>query len=240
MLSGRETLSLDGVGVRLGGFVLSGVTFAVGPGEVVGLVGHNGSGKSTTFRIIADLIRPTSGSITLGDLDHRADERAFKRRVCFVGDNNQTYAGMTVGAVLAFARRLYPNWDHDWCAQLCDELRLPLDTKVAHLSAGMRTKLGLVLGFSPRPDVIVLDEPTAGLDGASNEWIWQVVDRQSVEAGLAVIVSSHSRDDVAQHCSRVVLLEQGQIIDQIDIAGDRALARERLEGAMGRGGGHAR
>ena len=86
----------------------------------------------------------------------------------------------------------------------------------------------------------MLDEPTAGLDGASNEWIWQVVDRQSVEAGLAVIVSSHSRDDVAQHCSRVVLLEQGQIIDQIDIAGDRALARERLEGAMGRGGGHAR
>lgn len=235
----RATLKIDNVEVRLGVFHLSGISFEVAPGEVVGYLGHNGAGKSTTFRVISELVRPVGGTVRLGDLDHRKDEREFKRKVSFIGDNQHVYSGMRVAEVLDFASQFYPGWDHAWCAQMCDDLRLPLRAKTSHLSTGMRTKLGLVLGFSPRPEFVVMDEPTSGLDVASSEWIWEVIDAQVKAGRLGALVSSHSRDEVIEQCSRVIVLEDGHIREEIDLRGDRGRARVLVESAMGRGNVHA-
>lgn len=233
MSDSRGVLEIAGLGVRLGAFELRDVSMTVRSGEVVGLLGHNGSGKSTTFRIIADIVRPASGSVRLGGLDHRADERAFKQKVSFIGDNKSTYRGFTVAEVLEFTAQLYPRWDQRWCEDMCKELRLPVETKVKNLSTGMQAKLGLVLGFSPHPEFVVMDEATSGLDLRSTEWIWRVVEDQKVRTGLGVLMSSHKRDEVSEHCDRVVVLDDGQLLDEFELGSDARDNEERIGHLMG-------
>lgn len=208
-------LRLRDVSVRLGAFVLEGIDLDVGLGEVVGLLGHNGCGKSTTFRIIADVVRPARGSVTVDGFDHRLDEREFKRRVCFVGDNKGTFPKSRVSEALAFAAALYPRWDQAWCDDLCDQLFLPTDTEVEHLSTGMHTKLALVLALSARPSFLMLDEPTSGLDIESQQLIWKIIGNLSGSGEIGVLVSSHSADEVEEHCTRIVALENGAIREQL-------------------------
>jgi ABC-2 type transport system ATP-binding protein len=233
---GNDTLQLTDIGTRIGAFTLADITFELGMGEVVGYVGHNGSGKSTTFRIIGDLVRPTSGTVRFGELDHRADERRFKREVSIIGENASVYTSMRVSDVLAFARVFYRRWDDAWCRTMQRELRLPLDTKVAHLSTGMRTKLAIVLGLSGRPQIVVMDEPTSGLDPASQEWVWAVVDDQTRQGRMGFLVSSHSREEVVDHCTRVVVLDEGRIRERLDLAAPRSTNLVRLRAAMGGAG----
>ncbi len=170
-----DSLSVEGVSVRLGKFRLNDITFAINPGEVVGYLGHNGSGKTTTFRVIADIVRPQRGVVRLGVLDHRADEAAFKERVGIVGDNKSIYRNFRVGEVLQFAAAFYRQWDQPWCLDVCQNLHLPLTTQVKHLSTGMRAKLALILQLSAQPEFLVLDEPTSGLDAESAEWLWRLL-----------------------------------------------------------------
>jgi ABC-2 type transport system ATP-binding protein len=205
--------------VQLGTFVMTNISFWVTPGEIVGYLGHNGSGKTTTLRVMSNMVRPTAGTIRIGDLDHRADERAFKQRVSVVNDYHNAYQNLTVKEVLAFAAHFQPGWDERWCVQVCKGLRLPLEAKIRTLSKGMHTKLGIVMGLSPRPQFLVLDEPTAGMDQMSSEWIWAVI-RAWVDRGdLGVLVASHSLSEIVDQCSRVVLLEQGHIADQFYLEG---------------------
>lgn len=208
---GNNELVLDSLSVRLGEFQLADVGLTVTPGEVVGLVGHNGAGKTTTFRIIADLVRPAAGTVRLGDLDHRRDEREFKQHVGFVGDNKSPYAGMRVQDALAFATSLYPHWDDELCRRMCRELHLPSRTKVTHLSTGMHTKLGIVLALSAHPRMLILDEPTSGLDSESREWIWDALERSVATDGVGILTASHSRTEVAAHCTSVVALTDGRV-----------------------------
>jgi len=233
-------LDVEGLDVRIGAFHLEDVTFSVEPGEVVGYLGHNGAGKTTTFRTMADLIRPREGTVRVGTLDHRRDERDFKQVVCFVGENRHVYDRMRVRDVLQLAARLYPGWDHEWCAQTCAHLRLPLEARAKHLSTGMRTKLSLVLGLSPRPRFVVMDEPTSALDVASASWVWQHVDAEVAAGRLGVLVSSHSQEEVMTQCTRVVVLEEGRIVERIDLLAERERALDSVAVAMGRSGDRGR
>lgn len=234
-----RSLLLQNISVQLGGFELQDVSFQVAPGEIVGYLGHNGAGKTTTFRIIADLVRPSSGSVTLGRLDHRKNERAFKRSVSVVGGNSHVYASMRVGEALDFASKFYPHWDHAWCSRMCEDLHLPTQTRVRHLSTGMNAKLGLVLGLSPRPHMLILDEPTSGLDVESAEWIWNVVESQARLGDLGVLLSSHSEHEVLQHCSRVLVLRGGRVGFEIDLVSDPKRAERELSAALRQGAVHA-
>jgi ABC-2 type transport system ATP-binding protein len=236
-----DTLRIRGVCVTRGSFEMRDIDLDVGPGEVVGYLGHNGAGKSTTFRVIADLLRPEAGVVTFAGLDHRRDEKAFKQRVTFVWDQSQVYSTLAVGDLLRFTRRLYPGWDDAFAERTCRELHLPLDRKASQLSKGMRTKLALVLAFSPRPRCVVLDEPTSGLDAASAEWFWELLADQTSRNGLGVLIASHSNDEVLSACDRVVILGEGRIIDAFGVGVGTAGARERLlTGLRGAVGGHER
>lgn len=227
-----RSLVVESLSVHLGEFDLRDVSLTVHPGTVVGLVGRNGSGKSTTLRIVADLVRPSCGSVRLGSLDHRRDEREFKQVVGFVGDNKNPYASMRVQQVLDFAKSLYDHWDAALCRAMCDELRLPLRTKIGHLSTGMHTKLGIILALSPHPEVLLLDEPSSGLDAASREWIWQTLTRAASTDGTGILLTSHGRAEIAENCASVVVLDEGRVAATLDLVPGSAEAREAVDSVM--------
>jgi ABC-2 type transport system ATP-binding protein len=228
-----DRLQVRNLEIKLGSFHLSDVSFDLRLGEVVGYLGHNGSGKTSTFRAMADLVRPVGGHIRFGGLDHRRNEREFRERVSFIGENHRIYPRMKVGEALALARSLHPRWDQTWCDRMCSELRLPTDTKITHLSAGMRTKLGLILGFSPRPLFAILDEPTSALDVASSGWVWDTVRTQVKTGQLGVLVSSHSLDEVMTVCDRFIVLENGRISHQFAITDNECQALDYLKRSLG-------
>ncbi|PDQ36097.1 MAG: hypothetical protein B5766_02885 [Candidatus Lumbricidophila eiseniae] len=213
-------LLIDSVSAKVGRFSIEDIGLSVGMGEVVGLLGHNGAGKSTTFRVISDLVRPTFGSVWFGDRNHRINERAFKRCVAFIGDNQNIYKSMRVHEAIAFARRFYTTWDDTWCAQSCVRLRLPTDTRVGHLSTGMRAKLALILGFAFQPKIVIMDEATSNLDVDSREWFWEYIESQVSAGTLGVLISSHSRAEIVHRCDRAIILEDGLICAEMDLKGD--------------------
>ena len=228
----RHSLTLQNISASVGRFAISDVSFSVDQGEIVGLLGHNGAGKSTTFRVVADLVRPTHGSVRLGRYDHRRDERRFKQHVAFIGDNQNVYPGMRVVDAIAFSRAFYPTWDDDWCENACRELRLPYQTKVAHLSTGMKAKLGIILGLAFHPKIAILDEPTSGLDVASREWLWETLNLRVDARRLGVLISSHSQTEILDRCHRAIILEDGVIRHEIGLDGDDLALAERLRGLL--------
>ena len=131
--------------------------------------------------------------------------------MCIRDSNRSTYPASRVADALKFASSLYPKWDQKWCLQLVAQLRLPLETRVANLSTGMQAKLAIVLALSPRPDFLLLDEPTSGLDVESAEFFWDVVTDLANRQEIGALVSSHTREEVAAHCSRIVVLEGGRV-----------------------------
>jgi ABC-2 type transport system ATP-binding protein len=228
----HHRLTLQDVSASVGRFSILNITLAVNQGEIVGLLGHNGAGKSTTFRVVADLIRPTEGVVRLGRYDHRKDERRFKQFVAFIGDNQNVYPGMRVGEALAFSSRFYPSWDAEWCAKACHELRLPHQTKVAHLSTGMKAKLGIILGLSFHPRIAILDEPTSGLDSSSREWLWRALESRVADGELGVLISSHSQSEILEKCHRAVILEDGAVRHEIRLDGGDSAVAEQLHGLL--------
>lgn len=228
----RHSLMLQNVSASVGRFSISDISLSVDQGEIVGLLGHNGAGKSTTFRVVADLIRLTRGEVRLGRYDHRRDERRLKQLMAFIGDNQNVYPGMRVGHALAFSRRFYPTWDDAWCERACRQLRLPHETKVAHLSTGMRAKLGIILGLSFHPKIAILDEPTSGLDASSREWLWDTLESRVAAGALGVLVSSHSQSEILDKCHRAVILEDGRVRHEIRLEGDESTLAEQLHGLL--------
>ena len=136
----------------------------VQPGEIFGYLGPNGAGKTTTIRLLLDLIRPSAGSASVLGLDAQADSVALHRRIGFLPGELALWKGQTGAQVLRFVADVRGGVDEAYLRQLCERLQLDLGIKVRNYSSGNRRKLGLVLALMNKPDLLILDEPTGGLD----------------------------------------------------------------------------
>jgi ABC-2 type transport system ATP-binding protein len=207
---------LDGVTRRFGRTVaIDGVTFDVRPGEVLGLLGPNGAGKTTTMRVLTGYLRPTSGRVTLGDVDPARDPVAAKRLVGYVPEAGALYRDMRVDRLLRFWASLRDVPRADRPARVERVIRSAglngvEDRLVGALSRGYRQRVALAQALVHDPPVLVLDEPTTGLDPE------QVVETRALIARLArtrtVLLSSHLLGEVAQLCRRVVVLDRGRVL----------------------------
>jgi len=185
----------------------------VGRNRITAFLGRNGAGKSTTIKMLLGMIRPTAGSgIVLGKQITDAEEnRKLRRRVAYVAEDKPLYGYMTVEQTIRFASSFYPDWRTDVEEKLLRDYELPLRRKVKMLSKGMRTKLALLLAFARRPELLILDEPSEGLDPVGIEHLLQVLVARSAE-GVSVFFSSHQIAEVERIADHVCILEKGCLL----------------------------
>ncbi len=153
-------------------FTLGPLDLTVPQGAIYGFVGPNGAGKTTTIDLLFGMGAKDDGSITVLGLDHLRDEVAMKRQVGYVSPDLDLRPWRRVRRAIGFVRGFYPTWDDAYCARLLESLRLGADDRIDALSFGARIKLALVLALSWRPKLLVLDEPTVGLDAISKQQVF--------------------------------------------------------------------
>ena len=193
---------------------LRGIDLAVPSGSICGFLGRNGAGKTTTIKLLLNLLRPEAGEIFLfGDrIDSEAAAVAARRRIGFVSEEKQLYPYMTVGQTVRFTRPFFPGWRRDLEAKYLEIFQLPESKPVPKLSKGMRTQLMLLLALARGAELLILDEPTDGLDPAVTEDVLQVLAGLAAAEGTSIFFSSHRLAEVEQISDRVCLIDRGQIV----------------------------
>ncbi|GAA0437991.1 ABC transporter ATP-binding protein [Lentibacillus halophilus] len=185
--------------------ILNDLSFTVHPGEVIGLVGENGAGKSTLLQILATLSQPSAGEIMLYDQSYRTDVKIIRRQIGFVPQDIALWEDFSVKENMRFFEKL--SWNHkntEQLRQLCQDMKLnKWNETVKQLSGGMKRKLNIAVSLIHDPDLLILDEPTAGIDLKSRK------DIASYLAGLAktqekmILYTSHDLDQITQTCDRI-------------------------------------
>jgi ABC-2 type transport system ATP-binding protein len=192
--------------------VLDDMTLTVARGTTLGLIGPNGAGKSTTIRILMGLLAPTAGSVRVLGIDVTSHPAQMRRLVGYVPERHDIYPWMTVGNVIDFTRPFYPTWDDDFCCEMIDLFKLEKQKKVKQLSKGMLVKLALLLAVAHRPELLVLDEPTTGLDPIVHEDFLDGVLRSVCQGRSTVLYSSHNLADIRRLADSVCILREGKIV----------------------------
>ncbi len=192
-------------------------------GEVFGYLGPNGAGKSTTIALLLGLVRPTSGRASIFGLDVRRDATAIHRRLAYVPSEANLWPSLTGAEVLRFLANVHGSVDEAYRDQLIDRFDLVPDKKIRAYSHGNRQKVLLIAAFAGRPDVLLLDEPTTGLDPLMEQVFRECVN-EARDRGQTVLLSSHILSEVEAVCDRVAMLRTGRIIEtgRLDVL--RALA----------------
>ncbi|RAI91183.1 ABC-2 type transport system ATP-binding protein [Paenibacillus pabuli] len=194
-------------------WIIKDVTFDVKPGEIFGFLGPNGAGKTTTIRMLVDLIKPTEGKIQVCGYDvNRDPERALKY-VGSIVENPEVYTYLTGWENLEHFARMQPGVDNDRIQEVVDIVRLDqrIHDKVRTYSLGMRQRLGIAQALLGRPRLLILDEPTNGLDPKGIKELRVFIKQLAIE-GMAVFVSSHLLSEIQLLCDRVAIISAGRVL----------------------------
>jgi ABC-2 type transport system ATP-binding protein len=190
---------------------VDGIDLTVHEGEIYGFLGINGAGKTTTIRALMGIIATEGGTISLLGETTRRTSVAQKRRIGYVSQEQNFYPWMTCHALGKFVGAFYPTWDAAEFARLLSVLEVPSDRRVSELSGGMRAKLALALALAPRPALLILDEPTAGLDPVARREFMQLIVAQARQHQRTTLFSSHLIDEVERCADRVGIIHQGRM-----------------------------
>lgn len=209
--------------------VVRDLNFRVAPGEVYALVGPNGAGKTTVIRLLTGLAFPTAGSIYLLGLNLLKNPAVRRRIGAVVEAPAAFYPYLSGRANLALHARLAGGVSEGRIAEVLRllELETSAERKVGIYSLGMRQRLGVAAALLTEPEVLILDEPASGMDPLSLHVVHRVL-REAAGRGTAVLLSTHHLDEVATYCSRVAILEEGQLIDEVNLLDRRDRYRARV------------
>jgi ABC-2 type transport system ATP-binding protein len=194
--------------------VLDGETLSVQAGQTFAFLGRNGAGKTTTIRMLLGLIKSDSGTVRVLGLDPQKQPMEVRRRVGYVAEDQAMFGWMRVSQIISFIAPFYPKWDPAWARQLTERFELPLSTKVKHLSKGQGVRLALLLALAHRPELVILDDPTLGLDPIMRkEFLRDLVTYLQGER-VTVFFSSHLLYEVEPVADVVAILDRGRIVRQ--------------------------
>jgi ABC-2 type transport system ATP-binding protein len=237
-------LEISALEKRFPKFTLGPVSLTVPTGAIYGLIGPNGAGKTTLLDQIFGIGSPDSGSIRLLGFDHQRDEVALKQNAAYVGPDLNYRVWKTVGKAIRFIRGFRPTWDEDYCARLMKKFELSDSDKIATLSFGGRTKLSLLLALAWHPKVLVLDEPTTGLDAHAKQVVFAELLSIVRDESRTVIISSHQINELERFADMVGILHRGRLLAagptsdlverhlQVEFEAENAAAFRQLKGLI--------
>jgi len=179
-------------------------------GEIFGYLGPNGAGKTTTIRLLLDLIRPTSGHASIFGMDVRQNSVELHRRIGYLPGELSLWDSLTAKQVIRYVGNVRGVMDSKYVASLAERLEFDMNKKVRSYSSGNKRKLGLIIALMNKPDLLILDEPTNGLDPLMQQIFLQLM-QETREEGRTVFLSSHMLNEVQEICDRVGILRGGQL-----------------------------
>ncbi|MFQ5719638.1 MAG: ABC transporter ATP-binding protein [Acidobacteriota bacterium] len=181
-------------------------------GTVVGLVGQNGAGKTTTIHALLNLIQPTAGRLSVFGLDTVADARRVREQVGYVAETPDLYPWMRVDELLRFSSAFHSTWDPALAEELTRRLALPRTGRIGQLSRGTRTKVALVTALAHRPKLLLLDDPTSGLDPIVRRSFMEEILRTVQAEGGTILFSSHLLHEMERVADEVAVLHEGRLL----------------------------
>ena len=212
----NSAIELSNVTWRAGRtFELRDLSLRVPVGSIYGFLGPNGSGKTTTIRTFMGMIRPDAGEIRVFGRRVPDAMKAILARVGYVPERPHVYSALTVAEQLRYHASFYELWDQGWAEELTARLELDPDRKIARMSKGETGKLLLLLALSQRPDLLVLDEPTDGLDPVVRRDVMAAVLDYVSEASATVFISSHLVHELERICDWVGVMDRGRLVAEL-------------------------
>ncbi len=223
-------------------FTLGPIDITVPAGAIYGFVGPNGAGKTTTIDLLFGMGAKHGGAITVLGLDHLRDDVAMKRLVAYVGPDLDFRPWRRVRRAIQFVRGFHPAWDQAYCDRLLREFHIGPDQRIAEFSFGARIKLALVLALSWRPKLLVLDEPTVGLDAISKQQVFAELLAAVRDGERTVFISSHAIPDLERFADHVGMIKDGRMLFEgattdiveryrmVDVVADRQVDLEAAPG----------
>jgi ABC-2 type transport system ATP-binding protein len=210
------SVHFDGVSKKYPHFSLENIHLELPTGSIMGFIGANGAGKSTTIRILMGLVHQDAGSVRVLGHAMPAAQAAAKLDIGFVSEDMRLYGPATLAWHLKFMQPIYPRWDQTYAEELARRFDLKLEQKIKGLSHGQRVKAALLLALARRPRLLVLDEPTTGLDPVARVEVLSELMAVLADEDRTILFSSHNTLDVEQISDQITFIDRGRIIDSDD------------------------
>jgi ABC-2 type transport system ATP-binding protein len=191
---------------------LAGVSLSLARGAVYGLVGANGAGKTTLIRHLLGLLRAEGGAVRVFGLDPVQDPVTVLSRIGYLSEENDLPGWMRLDELLRYSRAFYPAWDDAYAEELRGTFALDPAAKIRNLSKGEKARAGLLVALAHRPELLILDEPSSGLDPIARRDILGAVIRTIAHEGRTVLFSSHLLDEVEEVADHVTMIDHGRVV----------------------------
>ena len=205
-------LKVEGLNKKYPSFSLKDVSFEVKPGEIMGFIGRNVAGKTTTLKAIMNLIHYESGKISAFDLNMTEHELENKQRIGFALSELNYYPNKTIRQLVSVVKKFYKNFDQQKFDEVCEIFNLNIDKKLEELSSGMKVKYSVAIALSHKAELLILDEPTSGLDPVSREEILDIFREVVKTKERAILFSTHITSDLDKCASDITYIHNGEIL----------------------------
>lgn len=193
-------------------FSIKDISFSLQPGYIMGFIGPNGAGKSTTIKLIMNLVKKDSGQINVFGMDNIKYEKEIKSRIGFVYDENFFYEDLKISEMKRLLAPFYKNWDNRLYEKYIKDFELPSNKKIKELSKGMKMKFSLAVALSHKAELIIMDEPTAGLDPVFRSELLDILYSIIQDEEVSIFFSTHITTDLEKIADYVTFINQGKII----------------------------
>lgn len=228
----ENVVEFKNVAKEFKGFSIKDINFQVKQGFITGFIGGNGAGKSTTIKMMMNLLKPDQGEIKIFGLDYKTHEKEIKERIGFVYDGNVFYEGMSLKDIKRIVGPAYKRWDDRMFYQYVEQFELPLNKAIKTFSKGMQMKASLAIALSHHAELIIMDEPTSGLDPIFRREMLDLLQELMLDDRRTIFFSTHITTDLDRIADYIAFLQNGRLVfnqSVHEVAENYALVKGGLE-----------
>ncbi|RLL43884.1 ABC transporter ATP-binding protein [Oceanobacillus piezotolerans] len=208
----ENVIELHGVSKKFQTFSIDDIDLQMKQGYTTGFIGANGSGKSTIIKLMMNLLKPDKGKVRVFGMDYANHEKEIKNRIGFVYDSNIYYESLNLKDISRIVAPAYTQWDDKLFIKYVNQFELPINKSMKHFSKGMQMKASIAIALSHHADLIIMDEPTAGLDPTFRRELLDIFQEVMVNEGKSIFFSTHTTSDLERFADYIVLFNKGEIL----------------------------